>query len=153
MSLIIGTGSNLGDKKANLNLAKEKLSAFLTLEAQSQIYSSDAVDYENQPSFFNQVLEFSIPQNLAPKELMSKLLQIELDMGRERDIPKGPRIIDLDILFWGEYKSFNTQLTIPHPRLFERSFVIKPLSELPYYSTLKTRYQFPQDFSTDAHIV
>ena len=153
MALIIATGSNLGEKKENLEMAKEKLSQFLNLEAESNVYSSEAVEYEKQPSFFNQVLQFSIPDNLEPRELMSRLLQVEIDMGRKRDIPKGPRVIDLDILFWGERKSFSDTLNIPHPRLFQRSFVVKPLTELPYFSTLQNKYQFPTEFEVDADIV
>jgi 2-amino-4-hydroxy-6-hydroxymethyldihydropteridine diphosphokinase len=73
-----------------------------------------------------------------------------LILGRKRDIPKGPRIIDLDILFINDLKIQTDLVNIPHPRLFERSFVVLPLSELPGFSDLKEHFSFPSEFSNDA---
>ncbi len=145
MSLFIATGSNLGDRLMHLNEAKDILSRHLTFIAASRVYESPAVDYLNQPDFYNQVLEFEIP-SLTPVAVMDFLLETELTLGRNRTVPKGPRIIDLDILFWGESVMNTEKLTLPHPRLFERSFVVLPLSELPGFKTLKHAFNFKFSF-------
>ncbi|MBL6988219.1 MAG: 2-amino-4-hydroxy-6-hydroxymethyldihydropteridine diphosphokinase [Bacteriovoracaceae bacterium] len=144
--LIIGTGSNLGDKGKNLEVAKKHLQNYFKLVAESRIYSSKASDYTDQPDFFNQVLEFE-GCSKAPEAILDILLQIETDMGRIRDIPKGPRIIDLDLLFIGSTIYKGQRLEIPHPRLFERSFVVLPLKELPAYKQLVNKFNFKSHFS------
>lgn len=149
MSLIIATGSNIGDSLSLLKEAQQKLSEKYHLIAMSRIYRSAAVEYENQPDFFNQVLEFQIPA-LSPSEVMQDLLLLEKSFGRRRDIPKGPRTLDLDIIFWG-LESFNSEhLTIPHPRWFERSFVVRPLQELPFFQTVEKCFTIPKTFTIDA---
>src|SRR5688572_2053854 len=100
MSLIIATGSNIGDSIQILNEAKTRLDEMFGLVAASRIYISKAVEYENQPDFFNQVLELHIPKNISAKDVMQKLLELEKEFGRNRNIPKGPRTLDLDIIFW-----------------------------------------------------
>ncbi len=149
MSLFIATGSNLGDRKKQLETAKIKLLSHFKLIAESRIYESPAVDYLNQPDFYNQVLEFQLPQ-ISPTETIEILLHLEKEIGRMRDIPKGPRVIDLDILFWENQSIKLENLTIPHPRLFERSFVVLPLSELPGFKNLKTHFNFSFDFDNSA---
>lgn len=149
MSLFIATGTNLGNKKQNLIDAKNELLKYFELIAESRIYHSKAVDYTNQDDFFNQVIEFKTP-NLTPDEIMNILLNTEIILGRKRDIPKGPRIIDLDILFIDDLKIQTKLVNIPHPRLFERSFVVLPLSELPGFNTLKKHFAFPLEFSNSA---
>ncbi len=150
MSLLIAMGSNLGNRVDHLEKAKETLNQYFKLLAESQIYHSPAVDYENQPDFLNQVLEFELPQDIAPDQAMELLLKTEKKMGRIRHTPKGPRVIDLDILFWADAKINQPNLQIPHPRLFERSFVVRPLQELPYYDKLKQKYHFTELFSPEA---
>lgn len=149
MSLIIATGTNQGNRLENLSLAVKNLSLKFNLEFRSQIYTSAAIEYKNQPDFLNQVLQFKNP-NIDPSILMSILLEIEYEMGRRRDIPKGPRIIDLDVLFIGLSKCDSQKIQVPHPRLFTRSFVVLPLKELPYYQTLKDHYSFPNSFHNTA---
>lgn len=149
MSLIIATGSNLGDSKKVLAEAKKILSEKFELIAESRIYTSAAVEYENQPDFFNQVLEFKIPA-LSPEAVMNMLLEIEQGFGRNRHIPKGPRTLDLDIIFWGMDSIHSDQLTIPHPRWSERSFVVKPFQELPFFQTIKKCFTIPKSFAVDA---
>lgn len=149
MSLFIATGSNQGDRHQNLLKAKENLSQIFHLIAVSRIYESPAVDYVEQPDFYNQVLEFEIPE-MTPSEVMNKLLNLEKEMGRNREIPKGPRIIDLDILFWGLQEITTDNVIIPHPRLFERSFVVLPLSELPGFADLRKKFSFPPQFDNTA---
>ena len=149
MSLFIATGTNLGDRKFHLQTARDILCQHFNMIAQSRIYESPAVDYLNQPDFYNQVLEFNLPP-MTPEECMDLLLQIEQDMGRNRLIPKGPRVIDLDILFWGTTLHSTDKLILPHPRLFERSFVVLPLSELPGFKILKQNFNFNFFFNNTA---
>ena len=149
MSLIIATGSNLKNKLENLNNAKLNLQKHFDLIKESEVFESEAVDYTAQPDFYNQVLEFKIPY-MDKDEVMRLLLDIELYMGRTRDIDKGPRTIDLDILFWGteEYKS--ELLTLPHPRWSNRSFVVRPLQQLPFFKTLEKCFKIPHTFDVEA---
>jgi 2-amino-4-hydroxy-6-hydroxymethyldihydropteridine diphosphokinase len=149
MSLFIATGSNLLDKKANLEKALELLETHFELIGKSRIYTSKAVDYTAQDDFLNQVLEFKTPK-LTPNELIKIVLECELVLGRIRDISKGPRIIDIDILFIDFIKIDTKDLTIPHPRLFERSFVVLPLSELPGFGDLKKQFKFDFNFTNSA---
>lgn len=149
MSLFIATGSNLGDRIKHLESALIYLSKEFEFVAQSRIYESPAVDYLNQPDFYNQVLEFKIP-SISPEVVMERLLAIEKSMGRERIILKGPRVIDLDMIFWGEKEISTPFLTVPHPRLFERSFVVLPLSELPGFKKLQSKFQFNFSFDNSA---
>jgi 2-amino-4-hydroxy-6-hydroxymethyldihydropteridine diphosphokinase len=149
MSLIIATGSNIGDSINLLKEARDTLAKRFSLIAESRIYTSSAIEYENQPDFFNQVLEFSIPA-LKPEDVMNELLAIEKIFGRNRDIPKGPRTLDLDIIFWGNEEINSQHLTVPHPRWMERSFVVKPLQELPFFQTIKKCFIIPKTFNVDA---
>lgn len=148
-SLFIATGSNLGDRKSHLDQAKIYLAKKLTFIAESRIYESPAVDYLNQPDFYNQVLEYALPKE-SPEFIMDFLLDIEKKLGRNRLIPKGPRIIDLDIIFWSDLELETEKLILPHPRLFERSFVVLPLSELPGFSSLQKKFNFKFSFDNSA---
>lgn len=149
MSLIIATGSNQGDSLKFLQDAKLSLQTHWTLIAESRVYRSQAVDYEAQPDFFNQVLEFELPKG-SPEEAMLLLLELERSMGRTRDISRGPRVIDLDIIFWGLKTINGPTLTVPHPRWAERSFVVKPLRELPFFQTVEKWFTIPTTFNVDA---
>lgn len=149
MSLIIATGSNLGDSRATLNGARELLCQRYSLVSASRIYTSRAVDYENQPDFFNQVLEFELP-SAEPLDVMIELLNIEKTFGRNRDIPKGPRILDIDIIFWGLSCVNLPALIIPHPRWSERAFVVRPLKELPFFQTIEKCFTIPKTFTVEA---
>lgn len=148
-ALIIATGSNLGDKLHYLQQAKDKLCHKFEFVAQSRVYSSEAVGYLDQPSFYNQVLQFKEP-SMSPESVLATLLDIEKDLGRIRDIPQGPRTIDIDLLFFSQRCLKTPDLEIPHPRLWERSFVVKPLMELPYFKTLEKNFDFSFEFSTSA---
>lgn len=149
MSLIIATGSNIGDSVSILKEAEKKLDEMFGLIAASRIYVSKAVEYENQPDFFNQVLELHLPKN-SPKDVMRKLLELEKDFGRDRNIPKGPRTLDLDIIFWNLDKINDPDLTVPHPRWMERSFVVKPFQELPFFKTVEKCFTIPKTFTVNA---
>jgi len=130
----LGLGSNLGDREANLRLATSALvNGGLQVVAESSIYETDPVDYPDQPKFLNQAIAVTAP-NLEPYSLMKFCLEIESQLGRERAIPRGARTIDIDLLLFGdfildgEYQGIN--LTIPHPRMHLRRFVLQPLAEI-----------------------
>jgi 2-amino-4-hydroxy-6-hydroxymethyldihydropteridine diphosphokinase len=149
MSLIIATGSNIGESISILNQACKTLSEKFHLVAASRIYTSKAIEYENQPDFFNQVLEFHLPA-LDPETVMLELLKIERDFGRNRNIPKGPRTLDLDIIFWGLKQINSENLITPHPRWLERSFVVRPFQELPFFQTVEKCFTIPKTFNVNA---
>jgi len=144
-SLILSTGSNLGDKAEFLNLAKNKLEEKFQLVEESRIYESAAVDYLNQPDFLNQVLHFQT-ELTSPEEVLSLTMGIEKTLGRKRDIDKGPRTVDIDILFWNQETISLPHLEVPHPRLFSRSFIVQPLFELKVSEKLKESFNFPDKF-------
>lgn len=149
MSLIIATGTNLNNKLENLHQAKALLSEKFEFIAESSIYTSAAIEYLNQPDFYNQVLEFKTPE-LTPPTILTIILEIEKLMGRVRVIDKGPRIIDIDIIFFGLLEISLPDLKIPHPAWSQRSFVVKPLQQLPFYQTLKKHFIIPTEFNNIA---
>lgn len=126
----LSIGSNIGNKKENIELAIERLTSIKEIKVTkvSTIIETEPWGYENQDTFLNGALE--IKTILSPKELMEVLLKIELEMKRERLIKWGPRIIDLDILIYDNIISEDEFIVIPHPRMEEREFVLKPLSEI-----------------------
>jgi 2-amino-4-hydroxy-6-hydroxymethyldihydropteridine diphosphokinase len=152
MSLILATGSNLLNKLQNLEIAKNVLSTHFSFISESEIFGSAAVDYLEQPDFYNQLLEFKIP-NLTPDETMLKILSIERDLGRTRDIDKGPRTIDIDIIFWGLETYQSKIVTIPHVSWDQRSFVVRPLQQLPFFKTIEKCFKIPQTFEVEAKSV
>jgi len=124
-----GLGSNLGDRAGNLQEARRRLEAAgLTITRASSIYETAPRDVPNQSWFLNQVVETET--EFLPRQLMTRLLRIEREMGRRRLVPRGPRVIDLDILLYGSTIVNALGLAIPHPRLGERRFVLEPLAEL-----------------------
>jgi len=149
MSLIIATGSNLLRPLENLLLAKTTLSLHFEFIAESRVYKSAAVDYEAQPDFFNQVLEFKIP-SYTPDQVMQLLLDAEKEMGRVRDISRGPRVIDLDIILWGLETHHTKLVDIPHPRWLDRSFIIRPIQELPFFKSVEKCFTIPKSFKIEA---
>lgn len=117
-------GSNLGDREKNLLQAADALET----TARSSIYETEPRDLVDQPWFLN--MAASCETNASPFELLEKIRAIERDMGRVRRIPKGPRLIDIDILLFGDEVLETPELTIPHPRMTERRFVLEPLLEV-----------------------
>jgi 2-amino-4-hydroxy-6-hydroxymethyldihydropteridine diphosphokinase len=126
----LGLGSNIGEKVANCLLALEAISAshHHLITAVSSLYKTAPVGYRNQDWFINCVAEVSTA--LPPRPLHAFLQGIEKDMGRHKTFRMGPRIIDLDILFYGAEVIKDADLIIPHPHLHERGFVLIPLAEL-----------------------
>ena len=127
----VGLGSNLGDRAGYLLLAVcGMLDAGLDVIRLSSVYETAPVENENQPAFLNMVAELRGPTLPSPEQLLARLLRIEYALGRTRDVPLGPRTIDLDLLLVRD-EQLNTQfLTLPHPRLHLRRFVLVPLNEL-----------------------
>jgi 2-amino-4-hydroxy-6-hydroxymethyldihydropteridine diphosphokinase len=127
----VGLGSNLGDRAGYLLLAiRGMLDAGLDVIRLSSIYETEAVEYEQQPAFLNMVAELRGATLPAPEQLMARLLRVEYALGRTREVPLGPRTIDLDLLIFRDHRSDTEFLTLPHPRLHTRRFVLVPLNEL-----------------------
>ena len=126
----LSIGSNIGDKNKNLQEAIDKIkeSKDIVVESVSSFIVTEPWGYTQQEEFLNGALK--IKTILSPKELMIKLLGIEEEMKRERVIKWGPRIIDLDIIFYDDLISEDEKVILPHPRMEERAFVLKPLSEI-----------------------
>jgi 2-amino-4-hydroxy-6-hydroxymethyldihydropteridine diphosphokinase len=127
--VFIGLGSNLGDRQLNLRRALERLEELGPVRA-SSFRETDPVGVTDQPKFLNAAAELAT--ELAPRELLERLLAIERDLGRERaaEARWGPRVIDLDLLVYGNEAIDEPGLTVPHPRLADRRFVLEPLYEL-----------------------
>jgi 2-amino-4-hydroxy-6-hydroxymethyldihydropteridine diphosphokinase len=121
----VGLGANLGDREASILRAAELLPAVRL----SAIRETEPWGYADQPPFLNAVAE--VQTDLGPRALLERLLEIERSLGRLRLGPRwGPRTIDLDLLVHGETVVYEPDLTVPHPRLHERLFVLEPLAEL-----------------------
>ena len=139
----LGLGSNLGERRKNLERAAEllfrspsepldhgrlKSHGHLRLLRSSSVYETAPWGYANQPDFLNCVLE--VETGLTPDRLLDITQGVEREMGREWSLRYGPRVIDLDILFYGAIIIEQANLQIPHPRLHQRAFVLAPLAEL-----------------------
>ncbi|MBN2040168.1 MAG: 2-amino-4-hydroxy-6-hydroxymethyldihydropteridine diphosphokinase [Spirochaetes bacterium] len=126
----LGLGSNLGDRSLNLAEACQELGSTDGIEIlkMSTVEETDPVDFLEQPDFFNQVI--LVRTNIKPLKLLKIAKSIEKKMGRKKTIPKGPRIIDIDILLYGDSVLESDTLTIPHPEIRNRDFVLKHLIEI-----------------------
>lgn len=124
----VALGSNLGERLQNLQQAVDRLGELGRMTAISHVYETDPVGYTEQPLFLNAVVRLETA--LPPAELMTALLAIEQAMGRVRTIKYGPRTLDLDLLFYDQVVMVGDHLTLPHPRLHERAFVLVPLAEI-----------------------
>ena len=127
----VSLGSNLGDRAGNLLLAlRGMMEASLEVIRLSGIYETEPVDKTDQPFFLNQVAELRGSTLPAPEQVMARLLRVEYALGRTREVPLGPRTIDLDLLTYKDNLRETEFLTLPHPRLHKRRFVLVPLVEL-----------------------
>jgi 2-amino-4-hydroxy-6-hydroxymethyldihydropteridine diphosphokinase len=124
----LSLGSNVGDRAANLNAAIERLRALGEVVAVSSFYETEPVESTAQAWFLNCAV--TLDTEKTPQELLSGILDIEQQLGRRRGQDKGPRIIDVDILLFGDSVIDNPGLTIPHPAMHERRFVLEPLAEI-----------------------
>jgi 2-amino-4-hydroxy-6-hydroxymethyldihydropteridine diphosphokinase len=124
----LSLGSNLGDRLDHLQKAIESLEDFGHVKKISSVYETDPWGYEDQPAFYNQVA--MIETELEPLELLHDIKQVELKMGRTPTFRYGPRVIDIDILLFDDIVFTKPELTIPHPEMKNRAFVLVPLLEI-----------------------
>jgi 2-amino-4-hydroxy-6-hydroxymethyldihydropteridine diphosphokinase len=128
-SVLLALGSNLGDREANLREAVHRLeSDEVHVLRRSSLYETAPRDLLDQPWFLNAVVEAET--SLFPMQLLKRAREIEQQMGRRRVTPKGPRNIDIDILFYGRSVISTAELEVPHPRIAQRRFVLEPLAEI-----------------------
>ena len=126
--IYLSLGSNVGDREANLTEAIGRLEALGNVVAVSSFYETEPVEVTSQPFFLNCAVK--LDSQKMPKQLLSGILDVEREMGRRRTKTKGPRNIDIDILLFGTSIVETKGLTIPHPALHERRFVLEPLAEI-----------------------
>jgi len=125
----LALGSNIGDREANLRDAVSRLASDdLRILRRSSFYETSPQELLDQPWFLNAVVE--IETSLFPLQLLARVREIERAMGRRRVTPKGPRNIDIDILFYGRTVMATAELEVPHPRIAQRRFVLEPLAEI-----------------------
>ncbi len=128
-SIYILLGSNLGDRSSHLSYARQEISRLIgEIVTVSSIYKTAAWGNQDQPSFYNQVIE--IKSTLTPEKMLSNILEIEQKAGRIREEKWGSRIIDIDILLYGDTILATDELILPHPRIADRKFTLIPLSEI-----------------------
>lgn len=126
----IALGSNLQQPHLQVQRAFIELAELpeTTLVKHSSLYKSAPVGYDNQPDFINAAAE--VDTGLTPLELLRALLKLENSHGRERPFPNAPRVLDCDLLLYDDISMNTTELTLPHPRMLERGFVLLPLAEI-----------------------
>ncbi len=126
--LFIALGTNLGNRVANLAEARRRLAEHLPPVNASHLYETPPWGITDQPAFYNQVIETS--SDADPLDLLHLVKRIEVEMGRVPGLRYGPRLIDIDLLVYGERVLETPELTLPHARLFERPFVLVPFAEI-----------------------
>jgi 2-amino-4-hydroxy-6-hydroxymethyldihydropteridine diphosphokinase len=124
----LSLGSNVGNRAANLNAAIERLRSLGTVEEVSSFYETEPVEFTAQPWFLNCAVKLDTEK--MPKQLLAGILDVEQQMGRRRTQKKGPRAIDIDVLLFGNSIIDTKGLTVPHPAMHERRFVLEPLAEI-----------------------
>lgn len=124
----LGLGTNLGDREENLRKAIEVIALKMTVGKQSSLYETFAWGYTDQPDFLNQVIQ--VETDLTPLRLLNFLKKTEAELGRVENFRYGPRLIDIDILFYDDLVKNTRRLQIPHPKIPERAFVLVPLNEV-----------------------
>lgn len=127
-TVFLALGSNLGDRLDNLKTAIRRMSPRVQVIAESPIYETPPWGYLEQPAFLNQVVQGNT--RLKPETLLTYLKQLEIEMGRTPTVRYGPRLIDIDILFYDDLILDKPNLAIPHPHLHERAFVLVPLADI-----------------------
>jgi 2-amino-4-hydroxy-6-hydroxymethyldihydropteridine diphosphokinase len=124
----LALGSNMGNRLANLKAAINNLTPQMAVKNKSSVYETPPWGFTEQAPFLNQVV--MVNTYLEPKALLSHLKRLEVALGRVPGFKNGPRLIDIDILFFDDLVMDTAPLTIPHPRLHERAFILVPLAEL-----------------------
>ncbi|MBC7796059.1 MAG: 2-amino-4-hydroxy-6-hydroxymethyldihydropteridine diphosphokinase [Pyrinomonadaceae bacterium] len=126
----VGLGSNLGDRAGNLMLAvRGLLEASLSVTRLSALYETEPFGVEHQDNYLNMVAEVEI-RNITPEQMLARMLRIEYLLGRRREYPKSARTVDLDLLAFGDSIHKNDFVTLPHPQLHLRNFVLIPFAEI-----------------------
>lgn len=127
---LIAIGSNIGDRKAYIDLAVDALNHIPSVKVlrMSSVYETEPWGFVNQENFYNTVIE--VETNLSANALLGVCLGIEAGVGRIREVKNGPRVLDLDLLLFEGQECTTAELTLPHPRMFERDFVLVPLKDL-----------------------
>ena len=128
MSIYLGLGANLGNRRQNMSRAIDMMSDRVHVKSVSSCYETEPVGHSRQPRFLNAVCEAAT--SLPPDELLAFLKEIECRLGRRSGFANAPRPIDIDILFYGDRVIGSPDLIIPHPRIEERGFVLVPLAEI-----------------------
>jgi 2-amino-4-hydroxy-6-hydroxymethyldihydropteridine diphosphokinase len=126
--VLLGLGANLGDPLRQLRQAVARLGAFVREIRVSSVYRTEPVGHREQPDFYNLVLRGRTP--LSPEELLRAALEVEREMGRERTFANAPRVIDIDLLAYDGRVMRSAALTLPHPGIPHRGFVLHPLAEV-----------------------
>lgn len=124
----LSLGSNVGDREAQLQDARARLATVGRVVAESSLYETEPVEFTQQPWFLNYAL--ALETSKTPQQVMAAILGIEEEMGRRRMQKKGPRAIDIDILLFDDTVTDSAELTIPHPAMQQRRFVLEPLAEI-----------------------
>lgn len=124
----IALGGNLGDRHARLQEALRRMAAFVSLDKVSRVYATDPVGFLDQGEFLNAVVTGATA--LEPGELLARLKEVEAAMGRRPGFRNGPREIDLDVLLYDDRIRTDPPPELPHPRMHERGFVLRPLADL-----------------------
>jgi 2-amino-4-hydroxy-6-hydroxymethyldihydropteridine diphosphokinase len=127
-SVLLGLGSNVGEPLDNLREAVSRLSDICLISRVSSVYKTEPVGFADQDWFLNCAL--TAETSLSPLELLDRILRVEIAMGRTRTVRNGPRTIDIDILLFDDLQLEVEDLTVPHPRMYERAFVLHPASEI-----------------------
>ena len=128
MDVYLSLGSNLGDRRANLKKALSLLGDSVDIASVSSVYDTEPVGVGEQPRFLN--LMCCVNTNIGPLQLLSFIKGIEAEMGRDLKLKNAPRVVDIDIIFHGDTIMESQELTIPHPRMRERAFVLIPFAEI-----------------------
>lgn len=148
-------GSNLGDRQAYLHQAIEHIETYIaTIVNRSSVYETQSWGKTDEPDYLNQVVQ--LKTTIPARDILEKILHIEQAMGRKREVKWGSRIIDIDILFYGQSIISEDGLTIPHPELHKRLFTLAPLSEIaPDFKhpvLHKSIFQLKNELKSDLHV-
>ena len=127
-TVLLALGSNLGQRIDHLRAARQALATRVTIGATSPIYETEPLYVTEQPAFLNMVLRGDV--GLSPEELLAFIKKTERDLGRAASVRFGPRVIDIDIIDYDGRQLQRPDLVIPHPRVHERAFVLRPLADV-----------------------
>jgi 2-amino-4-hydroxy-6-hydroxymethyldihydropteridine diphosphokinase len=127
-TVYLALGTNLGDRRENLKQAVASLSPQMVVKAKSRIYETPPWGIEDQPMFLNQAVK--VETYLEPEPLMKHIKRLEIALGRKESFRNGPRLIDNDLLYYDDLVLDTPVLTLPHPRLHERAFVLLPMMDI-----------------------